>query len=260
MFKDEEGGRLWGWGWDLFGSAGNGFLNNLVAYWPGSELNGNALDLHTNALHLTDTNTVTSNPGWVYPLARQYTAANNEHHIRPGDDALLSVGVGIDLTMAVCHYLDSKPAGQMHAACKWAGGGNQRAYTLWWNNLLDRLEFTVSSTGAAAGNTSINNNSLGAPVLGTWYLTVVWHDATAGRIYIQTNDGAIDSVGHAGGVFDNTAAFGVGSQGGIACWDGRIGATMFWKSAAGLGGVKTPAERTLLWNDGTPLPYTSFTV
>lgn len=68
------------------GGAGNGLLNNLIAYWPGNEFNGNALDLHINALHLTDVNTVTSNPGLVYPLARQYTAANNEYHTRPGED------------------------------------------------------------------------------------------------------------------------------------------------------------------------------
>ncbi|OQC57681.1 MAG: hypothetical protein BWX54_01134 [Verrucomicrobia bacterium ADurb.Bin018] len=34
-------------------AAGNGLLNNLIAYWPGNEASGDALDLHTNALTLT---------------------------------------------------------------------------------------------------------------------------------------------------------------------------------------------------------------
>jgi len=47
-------------------SGGNGLLNALIAYWPGDEASGNLLDAHSNALHLTDTNTVTNAAGKVY--------------------------------------------------------------------------------------------------------------------------------------------------------------------------------------------------
>jgi len=42
-------------------------------------------------------------------------------------------------------------------------------------------------------------------------------------------------------------------------FDGRIGPIVFWKSAAGDGGVLTADQRTALYNGGAGLPYTSFT-
>ena len=36
--------------------------------------------------------------------------------------------------------------------------------------------------------------------------------------------------------------------------------TMFWKSAAGAGGVLTAAQRTALYNGGAGLTYAAFTV
>lgn len=41
---------------------------------------------------------------------------------------------------------------------------------------------------------------------------------------------------------------------------GRIGPTMFWKSAAGAGGVLTAAQGTALFNGGLGLAYTDFTL
>ena len=240
-----------------FSAAGNGLLNALIAYWPGNEANGNALDLHTNALHLNDIATVTSNPGLVYATARQYTAANLEYHTRVGDDAPLSAG-DLDFTLAAWCYLDSKiPAAVQSIASKFGPSG-QRGYVLYYRQTSDSFEFQVSNNGTAT--TTRTAATLGSPALAAWYLTICWHDSTGDTINIQVNDGAVDSTAYALGVFDNTAPFQIGAYNVSSVWSGRIGPTMFWKSAAGGGGVLTAAQRTALYNAGAGLPYASFTL
>jgi len=239
------------------GAAGNGLLNNLIAYWPGNELAGNALDLHVNALHLTDTNTVTSNPGLVYPLARQYTAANNEYHTRPGDDALLSTG-DVDFTLATVVYQDSKPGAGMFIASKDDVAPGLREYQLIWSQPLDRYQWIVRGGTNAVGTATAN--TLGAPVLATWHLLVVWHDSVANTVSIQVNNGGVDAAATTGPPVDTAATFRLSTFLAGNDWDGRIGPSMFWKSAAGAGGVLTAAERLALWNGGTPLRYDQFTV
>jgi hypothetical protein len=236
------------------GAAGNGLLNNLIAYWPGNEASGNALDLHTNALHLTDVNTVTSNPGLVYLLARQYAQVNSENHTRPADDALLSGG-NVDLTIASFVYLDSNTA-RLGITGKWAV--ENREHQLRYDNTANRFQFLVTSDGELATSTTIDADTFGAPALTTWYLVIAHHDATTGHIGIQVNNGAIDTVLHADGVFDGTAAFQLGRSA-ANVWDGRIGPTMFWKSAPGGGGVLTADQRTALYNGGAGLTYAAFT-
>jgi len=238
--------------------AGNGLLNNLIAYWPGNEVAGNALDLHTNALHLTDTNTVTSNPGLSYPLARQYTAANNEYHTRPGDDALLSTG-DVDFTLAACARFDTFLINRSMVT-KYLAATNNREYWLMFNQVTGRFEFRVSLLGTLATVTTVLADTLGVPAINTWYLIIGWHDSVANTINIEVNDGGVDSIAHAGGVFDSAATFEIGARTLADYMDGRIGPTAMWKSGPGLGGVKTPAERTALWNGGVPLTYAAFTV
>ena len=250
------------------GGGGNGLLNNLVAYLAGNEESGNALDLHTNALHLTDVNTVTSNPGWpgVYANSRQYTAANNEYHTRPGDDALLSTG-DVDFTVAACFRTDNVNVGAGQPIFGKFDVANQREYLLFYNRNdhapNQRFTFLVSSNGVATQR--IDANTFGAAANNTWYLVIGWHDALNDLIGISVND-VPDTLAYALGVFDSTARATIGAifNGGapLATYymDGRIGPTMFWKSAGGAGGVLTAAQRTQLWNGGTPLKYTRFTV
>jgi len=237
----------------FWGPSGNGLLNNLIAYWPGNEVAGNALDLHVNALHLTDVNTVTSNPGLVYPLARQHTAATNEYFWKV-DDPFLSTG-DVDFTAAQCLYMDSKPVASMASAQKWDGVMNE--WLMGWQVASDRFRFRV------VGN-EITANSFGAPNLATWYLVIGWYDSVADTANVQVNNGVVDTLPAVAAPADTAARFAIGCVNPIAApsqyWDGRIGPTIFWKSAAGAGGVKTPAERTALWNGGVPLQYTELTL
>lgn len=241
-------------------ASGNGLLNTLIAYWPGDEANGNALDAHTNALTLTDTNTVTSNPGLVYALARQYTAANSEGHTRPGDDALLSMG-DVDMTLAAWVYMASKPAAEMYIASKWRGAAGAREYRLEWLNTSDRLTFSVRDIADTTISTA-SANTLGAPSLATWYLVIGYHDSVANTIGISVNNGAVDIVATAGGIQNTAEPFCIGfyvPNPAAGAWNGRIGPTMLWKSAAGGGGVLSGAQRTALYNNGAGLTYAQLT-
>ncbi len=236
-------------------AAGNGLLNALIAYWPGNEASGNALDLHTNGLTLTDTNTVTNAAGLVYATARQYTAANTEYHTR-GDNALLSTG-DVDFTIAAWAYLDSKVVSRTIIAKM--GGAGAREYWLGYDATADQFRLWVSPNGTTSNN--LYATTFGSPSLSTWYLVVAWHDSVANTLNIQAQNGTVDSVAHTTGVIDGPNAFQVGIySSSLSPWNGRIGPSMFWKSAAGAGGVLTAAQRTALYNAGAGLPYASFTV
>lgn len=234
-------------------AAGNGLLNNLIAYWPGNEASGDALDLHTNALTLTDTNTVTSATGLVYAKARQYTAANTEYHKRAGDDALLSVG-DTDFTLAQWVYFDTLAAVQMMM-----GKDNETTREYRLDNVITTKLFRFRVfNGAAVG--TVSATTLGAASTATWYLAVAWHDSIANTVSIQINGGTVDSAATTGVPADTAQAFSIGAaNNGLSMLNGRIGPTMFWKSAAGAGGVLTADQRTALYNAGAGLAYASFT-
>lgn len=238
-------------------AAGNGLLNSLIAYWPGDEASGNLIDAHTNGLDLTDNNTVTNNPGVVYSTARQYTRANSKCHTRPGDDALLSTG-DVDFTFAQWLYMDSKPASSMYSITKW-NTDPDNGYIIGWHQAGDRMKLYVSDDGIAAQSVAANNH--GSPSLTTWMLLICSHDAVNNQLTIQVNNGVTDSQAHATGVYDSTARFAISVLLYVTAnyWDGRIGPTAFWKSAAGGGGVLSAAARTALWNGGAGLKYSELT-
>ncbi|OQB25100.1 MAG: hypothetical protein BWY10_02528 [Chloroflexi bacterium ADurb.Bin180] len=241
----------------LPGSVSNGLLTALIAYWPGNEASGNLLDLHSNALTLTDTNTVTNNTGKVYATARQYTAANSECHWR-ADHAALSTG-DVDFTLSAWCYFDGVAGVQMVA-----GKDNEtvREYRLDFAAVLGKFRFRAFDGTNAIG--TVTSDTFGGPSIGTWYLVSGWHDSAANKVYIQVNNGTADSANTTGAPADTAAPYSIGGAytvGGILSpFNGRIAPTMFWKSAAGAGGVLTAAQRTALYNSGAGLPYASFTV
>ena len=242
------------------GAAGNGLLNNLIAYWPGNEAAGNALDLHTNALHLTDTNTVTSAAGLVYAGARRYTRVNLEYHTRAGDDVLLSAG-DTDFTLASWVRADSLPGAGTFMAISGKGDfvlGANHEYALYWRGTSARFRWYVRGGGADG---IVDFTTLGLPVINTWYLLIAWHDSVANTLNVQANDGAVNSLAWANGAMDTAQPFRVGATNAVGYyWDGRIGPTMFWKSAGGGGGCLSAAQRTALFNAGAGLTYAAFTV
>lgn len=235
----------------------NGLLNNLVAFWPGNEASGNALDLHTNALHLADINTVTNNTGLVYATARQFTRANNEF-FNVASSAFFQTG-DVDFTFACWCYFDSTAvdAGLIGKD----GTANMREYQLGLDAAVNRIAFSVSPTGLNGSFVTLYANSFGAIMTSVWYLIIAWHDSVSNTINVDVNTVG-DSSAYATGVAALTSPFRIGSCPSVPAagvMGGRIGPAAFWKSAGGLGGVLTATQRALLYNAGAGLPYTSFT-
>lgn len=234
--------------------AGNGLLNNLIGYWPGNELGGNLLDAHTNNLDLTDINTVTSNTGLVYATARQYTVTNNEYHTR-NNEALLQMG-DTDATFAVWAYLDDL---FMTRAIIGKDVVATREYLIMFNAVSNRFR-VVFGDGGGGSIASLDANTFGVPLTNTWYFIVVQHSAQNNMAYISVNDGAVDSTPTSGpgSAANNDFVIG-GRSGGTISFNGRIGPTAMWKSAAGGGGCLTAAQITALYNSGAGLQYSEFT-
>ena len=235
------------------GAVSNGLLNALIAYWPGNEASGNALDLHTNALHLTQFNNPGSNTGIVYALAREYNRVLLQRHMR-ASEALLQTG-DVDFTIATWVYIGANNT--QFAVSKSGNNIATGEYYLENNSGVSRLRFRVNSGGGIGTATA---NTYGVPALATWIFVVCWHDSVVNTVNIQVNDGGVDSVAFALGVTTTADSFAIASSsGGGNAWEGRIGPTAFWKSAAGGGGVLTADQRTALYNAGAGLAYAAFT-
>jgi len=238
-------------------AGGNGLLNNLIAYWKMDEASGNALDAHTNALHLTAANAPGSAAGKI-ETARTFNGTNQ--YIELADNALLSTG-DVDFTFSAWVYLATVTA-NMTLLSKYNTSGNQREYLLFYNDgdhaPNNRMSFIISSNGTATS--TVDATDFGAISVNTWYHVIAWHDAGNNQIGISVNNTATTAA-YSSGVFDSTAAFilgGLNTGGGIYRLSGRLDEIAMWKSAAGGGGVLTADQRTALWNSGAGLPYASF--
>lgn len=234
-----------------YGAGGCGLLRSLAIYWPGNEPAGALWDVHVNGINLGEVNTVTSNPGHVYALSRQYTAANVEYHTTSSVE-VLQVG-GQDFTVALWVYVDS-----------FSATGN------WLINKRD--EFTEQEYQLDARSTATNFSawvggwqtaSTAALSTGAWHLLIGWVDSGTATVYLSVDNGTPVSAAMGGAITSGSAAVGVGAgiwnPAAAISHNGRIGPTAFWKSAAGGGGALTAAQRTCLWNDGAGLKYTEFT-
>jgi len=250
-------------------AGGNGLLNNLVVYWPGDEASGDLIDAHTGGIDLSDQNTVTNDTGLVYPTARKYTRANSEYHVSANGDDLSPQGDN-DYTLATwirCStFPASEPAAQ-HMVGKWEliGDNTHADYAI-------MHYYTPTVMPAANGVWWVVHNATFAPIAevgpfvwsaGTWYLFVCWHDAVNDVAKMLINDTWLFSSATSGPSGDGDGRFTIGRfmqfDPGSAYLDGRVGPTMFWRSAPGGGGVLTDAQRTALYNGGAGLPYSEFT-
>lgn len=221
----------------------NGLLTNLIGYWAGNEASGNLVDAHTNGLDLTDNNTVDSDTGLVYPTARSFTRANQEYFER-ADEALISTG-DIDFTWAFWIRLNSYL--YMRPVEKWAPGAHD--YVVEHEVPANKFKMAVGSGGVAVGTVT----STTAISLATWYLVVAWHDAANDMVYIQVNDGTVDSDSTNAPAGDAGNALHLSGSAAWGCLDGRCGPWMFWK------GILTATQRTALYNGGAGLQYSGFT-
>jgi hypothetical protein len=237
------------------GVSGNGLLNNLVAYWPLNEAAGanDALDLHTNALHLTQVDSPGSAAGKVYAGARVF---NTGKFFTRASHAALVTG-DVDFTISAWVYLTTK-SNYNHILAKGSITGAE--YLLrYQGGAMDKYYFEISYTASGYANATASN--FGVPPTDTWTFIVVWHDSVANQIGISVNDGTPNTTSHSAGVRALTSEFNIGAQvtAGTLPWIGRIGPVAMWKSAAGGGGCLSAAKIAALYNAGNGLPYAAFT-
>lgn len=225
---------------------GNGLLNNLIAYWPLSEAGGanNALDLHANALTLTQVSSPGADTGLVYGTARTFSYKGFSR----ADTALLSGG-NADITLAAWYY-------------RTAFAGSWTVLGKWDADATAKHEYRILENAwqvSANGSTYTSAVGVGGTEPNVWYLVIGWHDAVAETVGVQINNSSVVTAAHTGGIYDNNAAFNVAYNGGNNWYIGRIGPAAFWKSAPGGGGVLSSSQRSALWNAGNGLAYANFT-
>lgn len=222
--------------------------NSLTGYWKLNEVSGDALP-SVGASTLTDTNTVTSNPGKVYSLARQFTIANSEL-LTAADTAAVSTG-DITFWAAAWFYLDAKPAlAQQAILTKGYGTGAQAEYLLYYGTTPDSCMWGVSDDGVTL-NTALTFG--GAVSLSTWAFVLVYHNATTNTFGGSVNNSNLSATAWTTGVRDGTGDFRIGGDDTPVTptnyFGGRIGPVMFGKSY-----MPTQQDVAFLYNNGLGRP------
>lgn len=238
--------------------AGNGLLNALIGYWPLNEAAGanNALDLHTNGLTLTQSNSPGATTGLVYATARLLAAASSQAFT--STSATLDLG-DTDWTLAAWVNMTTRPAAAYIIKRGSSSSSPTDQYAMDFEGGSTNLLRVWMKSGATYYVRTAATHGL--PATGAWLLVVGWHDSAANTLSIQINNGTIDTITTSGAAPASGAeTFALGrysTAGGF--WNGLIGPAMIWKSAAGGGGVLSAAQRTALYNAGAGLAYASFT-
>ncbi len=217
----------------------NSLKAGLVSYWPLHEASGNRSDMTGAANTLTDTNTVTQNPG-IQVQAAQFTAANSER-LALASNALVQMG-DIDFTFCFWAYMDSKPAAASWII-KFAATSGNYDYQIYYLSATDRWQAAVCRATDSAQ--TVTANTFGAAPLSTWQMVTMWHDATGDTLNIAVNATAPDSVATGGSLqAAGTADFNLGGYSGGNYINGRMAEVGLWKR------VLTTPERLWLYNKG----------
>jgi len=219
--------------------------NNLISYWKLDEASGTRYDSHgTN--DLADNGTVTSATGKL-GAAGDFEVDNIEY-LSIASNSSLNTG-DIDFTFSAWVRLESKGANRFIIAKDHITSG-QREYALYYSSVADRFRFELHSATDSA--TNVTANALGSPALSTWYFIVAWYDSAADMMYIQVNNGTVNSAAKGTLQAGSSAEFRIGARqytGLVQPFDGLIDEVGFWKR------VLTSDERTQLYNSGSALPY-----
>jgi hypothetical protein len=235
-------------------AAGNGLLNNLIAYWKLDEAGGanNALDAHSGARTLTQNNSPGSATGLVYSTARAFDGYTSRRYFSRTSETALQGGDN-DYTIAAWVYLNTVTA-------------NQAIITKWVSSVEYYMVYNYNDWSATPywlfvmDGTSLPATNAGAATVSTWYLVTFWYDAANDTMGISVNNGTPNTQTGVGAGATGTEAFRIGNLAGGAYYpNARIGPLMMWKSTPGNGGVLTSTQRTALYNSGNGLAYASFT-
>ena len=214
--------------------------SGLVAYWPMDEVSNGSGPVQRNDVrgsnHLTDNNTVTSNPGRVGNAA-QFVRANTEY-LSIADNADLRTG-NIDYTWAVWVNPDTVAADRSIIS-KWNSGSN--------GEYLLRID-TAGGTAAFYITNGTTFTAVTRPSVftaGQWHLVIFYHDSVNDEIGISIDGDTPTTIPWANGSIGSAVPFMVGVDNGnlgVTNFDVRIDEVGFWKR------VLTVQERADLWNN-----------
>lgn len=155
------------------------------AYWPLNEADGPGLEAY-NGLDGADATGVGSDVGLIYPLAREFLAANSDHLVVP-DNTLLDMPSSGKLTIAGWYYPYTVPATAYSCVAKWAlpngivylqqllGGGPTGSF----RNLLGNAAGDDAVIGATDSDVLVSANS--------WYFVISVIDETTPQNTINVN-------------------------------------------------------------------------
>lgn len=228
----------------ILGSLASGFnKTSLISWWNLDEESGVRYDAHgTN--HLTDNNTVLYAAGKVGNAA-QFVQSNSEF-LSIVDNPSISLG-DIPFTFAIWLYIDSFP-GYMRFITKDDNVGPETREVMFLTHFDDGNKFYWGRPNS----TLVAATSFGNPSINTWYFVAGWHDPDLNKIYIQVNNGTVDSADHTIGFVDGTADLKIGgSPTENLTWSGRIESPLFAKR------IYTADERTWLYNSEAGRQYSN---
>lgn len=238
-------------------SSGNGLLTDLLAYYKLDEASGDALDAHTGAKDLTDTNTVGAATGKING-GRDFEADTNEYFVRTDADFnMASAGVAIDFTMSawvnletndettsygrgIFSYLTAESIGNWAVSIR--GGATNKIYLYHWE-----------SSGADADGRKAFSSTLSTS---TWYHIVARRSSGTYTVWVNGASQTADtSLTTDSGWGTRNAVMGSMWIGGGSNYvlDGIIDELGIWKRALSDSDIAT------LYNSGSGYAYSNFT-
>ena len=231
-------------------------LTNLISYWKFDEASGDAADSQGSET-LTNVGTATYAAGALNNAVN--LVSGTPSYLKHASDASLETG-NIDYTFAFWIKFDTLPgAGKDFEIITKSqrGGASASEYACFYDRDSSRFAYEHRDSGGSQVFTVVANN-FGAASTGVWYFVVFWMDVAGDTAYIQVNNGTVDSANIAGTPSTaNTIPLNIGwynnaAVGGFTGGTANVDETGFWKRTL------TAAERTGLYNAGTPLAFDQF--
>lgn len=170
--------------------------------------------------------------------SRQFTAANSESLTR-ADSATLSTG-DIDFSFSIWVYTDVFGAYRVIAGKSAFGTGTE--WVLFYDNSTSKYRLDCqNSVGSVIGTVQWATT----PLPGEWNLICIYHDSVNNLVGISVNGAAFTTAATTGVISDLGVQFGIGVDGAVSHWDGRLARAGFWKNR-----VLTQADALSLYNNG----------
>lgn len=226
--------------------SGGLLLTDLVAHWDLSEASGQRNDSHTNALHLTDNNTVGSGTG----VDGVSTCASFDHtaseYLSRADDVLLEPE---DQHFVVNFW--ARRTGGSNTFPAYVAKGNSASYGGGWN--IQPSSPAGNSQPVYCGARLVDNSaraliiSASTENASTWYMHTFAHDPDANLIRLYRNGASSGTAAITGGVYNSTHALELARLG-VIYLSAKMQSLSIWKGA---GALTVLSHLTWLYNSGS---------